>query len=91
MAHRGQRLHRLAKAHLVAEDHPLLNQREPRAERLVAPQRCLEEGLVEGEHADLLGDVGGEEALAGLLDRVESAHLDQQGVVGDRSGEVIAP
>jgi hypothetical protein len=91
VAHGGKRLHRLAKAHLVAEDHPLLNQRELRAERLVATQRCLDPGLVEGMHADLLGDLGGEEALAGFLDRVESPHPDQQTVVRDWAGEVIAP
>src|SRR6185312_11562841 len=91
VTHRGERLHRLAQAHLVAKDHSLLDQGELRAERLVAAQRCLQEGLVKGQYANLLGDVRGEEALTGIPGRAEFRDLDEQAVVGDGAGEVIVP
>ena len=80
MRHRGDRLDRLAEAHLVAEDHPALRQREPGAEGLVAAQRHPPVCVVERLGADPFGHLVGKEALGRRRVGAATGDLGEQAV-----------
>ncbi len=83
MGHRGDGLHRLAEPHLVAENDPLLREREPGAERLVAaqPEAVVEPGGVQLLRADPFDDVGRQVAFARGDVAAEAHDLAEQAVV----------
>jgi len=91
VAHRGQGLHTLAQAHLVAEHRPALAERELRAERLVAAQGRAHEGEVERVLMDPLRDVRRDEPLPGFDVGRELADLDEQAVEKDGALLVVLP
>jgi len=77
----GQRLDRLAQAHLVADDHPPLREGEPGAERLVAAQVDPAQRVVQRLALDPLHHLIGQVAL-GRLDGGRARHeLAEEGVV----------
>lgn len=78
---RGDRLHGLPEPHLVAEDHPLLREREARTERLVAPQGDPQMRIVEPQPAHPVRDPRRKEPLGGVLVGPRARHLGEQAVV----------
>lgn len=77
----GDRLDRLAKAHLVADDHPPLDQREAGTEGLVAAKRHPGERLVELLLVHPRDDLRRQETFGGGYVQAEIDDLAQQTVV----------
>lgn len=81
MGERGDGLHGLAEPHLVPEDHPLLRQREPRPEGLVATQGDPQPRVVEPQRPHPVRDPGGQEPLGGVPVRPAAGQLRELAVV----------
>ncbi len=89
--HRGDGLHGLAEAHLVAEDRASLGEGVARPEHLVAAQRDGQEGLVERLLAHTGQELGRKVALGGLEVAPEVHDVVEQRVVRRRACPEVRP
>jgi hypothetical protein len=89
----GERLHRLAEPHLVAENRPLLVNCVLGSEHLIAAQRGRQEARVEWDGSDLLVQLLGDEPAGGLslVGPAACAHGREDGIHRRCVGSVAVP
>ncbi|GAA3220281.1 hypothetical protein GCM10020256_26160 [Streptomyces thermocoprophilus] len=84
----GDGLHGLAESHLVAEQHPLLGEREPRPERLITAQGHQAVRVRQPLFPHPLGHLVGQKALGGGVGFVVGDLGEEAVVVGGTAFEV---
>ena len=88
--HRSNGLDRLAKAHLIAEDHTLLMKDIPHPPQLIAAQLAVETVQVDGVSLHRLGELL-RKAVGGALlpEKIRVDLLDDRGIVDGVSGKIL--